>query len=217
MTIQVFSPKWFFHDQLSTEDQQKTRELFSDFVNNDDNFQQPKGWNCNVKSSWHHENNTKELWHSWLKHLKPTMDRFVEVVGTKCDVDIIMDNSWANKYDIGDYQEVHDHSDSMRTNISMVYFYDIDDDDEGFRFYNQEHSTIKLLGIDEVLNTPDEQLTIPKVKTGDVLMFPSHYLHLVTPYKGTNTRITFSANFTIAPVPVEEVSTNRPGKDMDLL
>ena len=217
MTIQVFSPKWFFHDQLSIEDQQKTRELFSDFVKNDDNFGQPRGWSCNVKSSWGRENNTKELWHSWLKNLKPTIDRFVEVVGTKCDIDIIMDNSWANKYDIGDYQEVHDHSDSMRTNISMVYFYDIDHDDVGFRFYNREHSTIKLLGIDEVLNTPDEQLTIPKVKTGDVLMFPSHYLHLVTPYKGTNTRITFSANFTIAPVPVEEVSTNRPGKDMDLL
>ena len=69
MTIQVFSPKWFFHDQLSIEDQQKTRELFSDFVNNDDNFQQPKGWNCNVKSSWHHENNTKELWHLSLIHI----------------------------------------------------------------------------------------------------------------------------------------------------
>ena len=110
MTIKVFSPKWFFHDQLSIEDQQKTRELFSDFVNNDDNFGQPRGWSCNVKSSWGRENNTKELWHSWLKNLNPTMDRFVEVVGTKCDVDIIMDNSWANKYDIGDYQEVHDHS-----------------------------------------------------------------------------------------------------------
>ena len=217
MTIQVFSPKWFFQDQLSTEDQQKTRELFSDFVNNDDNFGQPRGWSCNVKSSWGRENNTKELWHSWLKNLKPTMDRFVEVVGTKCDVDIIMDNSWANKYDIGDYQEVHDHSDSMRTNISMVYFYDIDDDDVGFRFYNREHSTIKLLGIDEVLNTPDEQLTIPKVKDGDILMFPSHYLHLVSPHKGSKTRITFSANFKIKPVPVEEVSTNRHGKDMDIL
>ena len=217
MTVQVFSPKWFFHDRLSEEDQQETKEMFSDSLNNEDNFQQPKGWSCNIRTSWMHENNTKELWNGWLKNLKPTMDRFVAEVGTKCDVDIIMDNRWANKYDIGNYQEVHDHSDSMRTNISMVYFYEIDEDDVGFRFYNKEHSTIRLLGIDEVLNTPDEQLTIPKVKKGDVLMFPSHYLHLVTPYKGTNTRITFSANFTIRPVTEDKESTNRPGKDMDIL
>ena len=156
MTVQVFSPKWFFHDRLSEEDQQETKEMFSDFLNNEDNFQQPKGWSCNIRTSWMHENNTKELWNGWLKNLKPTMDRFVAEVGTKCDVDIIMDNSWANKYDIGNYQEVHDHSDSMRTNISMVYFYEIDEDDVGFRFYNKEHSTIRLLGIDEVLNTPEE-------------------------------------------------------------
>ena len=217
MTVQVFSPIWFFHARLSEEDQQETKEMFSDFLNNEDNFQQPKGWSCNIRTSWMHENNTKELWNGWLKNLKPTMDRFVAEVGTKCDVDIIMDNSWANKYDIGNYQEVHDHSDSMRTNISMVYFYEIDEDDVGFRFYNKEHSTIRLLGIDEVLNTPDEQLTIPKVKKGDVLMFPSHYLHLVTPYKGTNTRITFSSNFTIRPVTEDKESTNRPGKDMDIL
>ena len=100
MTIQVFSPKWFFQDQLSIEDQETTKELFSDFLNNDDNFLNPKGWNCAVKTSWGHDNNTYELWQSWLKCIKPTMDRFVQHVGTKCDVYIIMDNSWANKYDI---------------------------------------------------------------------------------------------------------------------
>ena len=41
MTVQVFSPKWFFHDRLSEEDQQETKEMFSDFLNNEDNFQQP--------------------------------------------------------------------------------------------------------------------------------------------------------------------------------
>ena len=68
-----------------------------------------------------------------------------------------MENGWANKYEAGDYQEIHDHSDADGTNISMVYFYQLaDETDSGFRFYNQEHSTIKLLGIDDVLNTPDE-------------------------------------------------------------
>ena len=38
MTIKVFSPKWFFQDQLSIEDQETTKELFSDFLNNDDNI-----------------------------------------------------------------------------------------------------------------------------------------------------------------------------------
>ena len=74
-----------------------------------------------------------------------------------------------------------------------------------------------MLGIDDVLNTPDEELTIPKVKDVYILMFASLYLHLVSPHRGSKTRITFSANFKIKPVPVEEVSTNRHGKDMDRL
>ena len=106
MTIKVFSPKWFFQDQLSIEDQETTKELFSDFLNNDDNFLNPKGWNCTVKTSWGHDNNTYELWQSWLKCIKPTMDRFVQHVGTKCDVDITMENGWANKYEVGDYQQI---------------------------------------------------------------------------------------------------------------
>ena len=218
MTIQVFSPKWFFHDTLSIEDQETTKKLFSDFLNNDDNFSKPKGWNCAVKSSWGHENNTMSLWHSWLKCIKPTMDKFVGEVGTKVDVDITMQNSWANKYQPQDYQETHDHSDSDGTNISMVYFYKLaDESDSGFRFYNNEFSHIRILGIDQVLNTPDEQLTIPKVKDGDILMFPSHYLHFVSPHKGTEERITFSANFKITPVPVDKQSTKATGKDMDIL
>ena len=67
MTIKVFSPKWFFQDQLSIEDQETTKELFSDFLNNDDNFLNPKGWNCAVKISWGHEIIHIELWQSWLK------------------------------------------------------------------------------------------------------------------------------------------------------
>ena len=216
MTIKVFSPKWFFQDGLSQEDQKKTEELFRDFLNNDKNFRQPRGWNCSVKTSWGHDDN--KLWQKWLPCIKPTMDRFIQHVGTKVDVDITMTNSWANKYKAGDYQEIHDHSDPDGTNISMVYFYQLaDETDSGFRFFNQEHSTIKLLGIDSVLNTPDEQLTIPKIQNGDILMFPSHYQHLVSPHRGTGTRITFSANFKISPVPVQKESTTRPGKDMDIL
>ena len=218
MTIQVFSPKWFFHDALSENNQRKTKELFGDFLNNEDNFLTPSGWNCAVKTTWGHENNTRELWHQWLECIKPSMDRFIEQAGAKTDLDISMENTWANKSKVGDYQEIHDHSDPSGTNMSMVYFYQMSSkDDSGFRFYNQEFSTIRLLGIDGVLNTPDEQLTCPKVSNGDILIFPSHYLHLVSPHKGTKERITFSANFKITPVPVDKQSTTATGKDMDIL
>ena len=44
-----------------------------------------------------------------------------------------------------------------------------------------------------------EMVTKPKVSQGDVLFFPSHYPHLVSPHRGTRERITFSANFKVIP------------------
>ena len=54
-------------------------------------------------------------------------------------------------------------------------------------------------------------MTVPDVKQGDVIIFPSHYLHLVSPHRGTKTRITISANFNL--VPAQQLAQDAGQKD----
>ena len=83
----------------------------------------------------------------------------------------------------------------------MVYLYDIpDDNDVGFRFWYDDHSKYKKAGLVHMhLNYPVVPGVTPKVKQGDLLIFPSHYAHYVAPNKNDKPRITFSGNLFVVP------------------
>jgi len=200
MTLQVFCPKWYFQTTLGEEQQQKTVDMFSKLLSNDNNFHQPPAWNCNVQSSWQKMPQGGEPWTSWLDMLQPVWDEFIDNVGAACDIEILPQNAWANRYHPGDSQEVHDHC-TPTSNLSMVYFHTLNDDDGcEFMFYNTEHSAYQMQGLSDTIKSPTQQTTKPSVQQGDILIFPSHYHHLVSPHRGTKTRITFSLNFQVAPV-----------------
>ena len=199
MTIQVFNPKWYYISEFTEDQQSAVREYFSDFLSNEKTFQQPKYWACNVRSSYQNPGNNDLPWQKWLDTMKPYFDEFVDQVGAQQNIEIMLEEAWVNKYMPGDSQEVHDHC-TPTCNISMVYFYQLNEDDEcEFRFYNDDHKFCQLSGLSDTLNIPSEHFTTPKIKTGTLLMFPSHYHHLVTPHRGTQERITFSANFKVIP------------------
>jgi hypothetical protein len=198
MTIQVFNPKWYFQSQLGPRSQLIIDELFREYIANENNFHQPEDWNCNVQTSWSTKPDESAPYGEWLDVLRPIFDKFIEEVGSKTDIEILPMNAWVSKYNSGDSQEAHDHCDPTN-NLSMVYFHTVNDDDGcAFKFINTEHQLYKSQGLD-VLNAPSQQVTVPEVKKGDVIIFPSHYLHLVSPHRGTTTRITISANFNVVP------------------
>ena len=198
MTIQVFNPKWYFQSTLGPQAYQKTVDLFRDYIDNPSNFRQPDDWNCNVQTSWSNQPDESAPYGEWLDVLRPIFDKFIEEVGSRADIQILPMNAWINKYNPGESQEAHDHCDPTN-NLSMVFFHTLNDDDGcAFKFINTEHQLYKSQGLD-ILNAPSQQVTVPKVKSGDVLIFPSHYLHLVSPHRGTKTRITISANFNLVP------------------
>ena len=198
MTLQVFCPKWYFQTRLSDEAIEQTKELFDEFLNNNDHFHQPPSWSCNVQSSWQKMDESDGPWTEWLNILKPVWNEFMDEVGVMQNVEIAPNNAWANKYNPGDSQETHDHC-TPSSNLSMVYFHTLNDDDGCvFKFVNTEHGHLTSQGLN-VLNTPSQPMTVPDVKQGDVIIFPSHYLHLVSPHRGTKTRITISANFNLVP------------------
>ena len=198
MTIQVFNPKWYFQSTLGQQAYQKTVDLFRDYIDDPSNFKQPDDWNCNVQTSWSNQPDESAPYGEWLDVLRPIFDKFIEEVGSNVDIQILPMNAWINKYNPGESQEAHDHCDPAN-NLSMVFFHTLNDDDGcAFKFINTEHQLYKSQGLD-ILNAPSQQVTVPKVKSGDVLIFPSHYLHLVSPHRGTKTRITISANFNLVP------------------
>lgn len=206
--FQLFCPKWYFHSSLSTKDQHITQKLFEDLISDDEHFHQPKTWNCNVQSSWEKLPKPDGPWDEWISIINPIWGEFIETIGTHCNIDIIFRDAWINKYNSGDSQEMHDHCDSQ-CNLSMVYFHTLNDDDGcQFQFCNTEHSSYQMQGLD-VLKIPVFPLTIPKISQGDILIFPSHYYHLVSPHKGTKTRITFSLNFEITPISLSDVTQSQ--------
>ena len=201
MTLQIFCPKWYFQSSLTDDAIKQTNELFDEFVKNDENFHQPPMWNCNVQSSWERTPESKGPWTEWVNIIKPVWNEFLETVGARCNIEVVPQNAWVNRYDPGDSQEMHDHC-TPSSNLSMVYFHTLNDDDGcEFMFYNTEHAAYQMQGLSDTLQSPTQPTTKPSVRSGDILIFPSHYHHLVSPHRGTKTRITFSLNFQVYPVP----------------
>ena len=195
-----FNPKWYFHSSLSVDNQQITQKLFDKFISDGENFYQPKSWNCNVQSSLGKSDELSSPWKKWMPIIDLVCGEFVDTIGTYCPVEILFRDGWINKYNPGDSQEMHEHCDSQ-SNLSMVYFHTLNDDDGcQFKFCNTDYASYQMQGLSNTLKLPSDAFTIPEVSQGDFLIFPSHYYHLVSPHRGTKTRITFSLNFRINPV-----------------
>jgi|TARA_B100001109_G_C18637333_1_gene368897 hypothetical protein len=117
---------------------------------------------------------------------KPSLDVFADIIGAKFNFTIY--NPWINLYKFGQHQEVHDHCGS---DLSCVFF--MNDGDE-FYFYDRNstsltHSIKDLIGYKNTYGIES--------KAGDIMFFPSHMLHGVSPIKNDATRITMSVNFDI--------------------
>lgn len=194
--IETFSPKWFYINKLDDKNQKEVNNLFKKFIKNDNNFGQPSGWNCNVKTSFQHPNNIQAPWDQFLDITKPRFNEFLNEIGFHKNAEIQTKEIWANKYRRGDSQEYHTHS-TCDCNLSMVYFHTVNEDDHcKFVFYNNDRDNYQLSGLSDVLSIPNAHCE-PIIEQGGILIFPSFYPHLVSPHRGRRERITFSANFNI--------------------
>lgn len=147
-------------------------------------------------------------WNDWLECLRLSIDDALDKLKPTVDVEVIPQDAWANKYNKGHFQEYHTHE-VPYCNLSMVYMYDIpDNDDVGFRFWYDDHSKYKKSGLAHIFDLPCSPVIIPKVKQGDIMIFPSHYAHYVSPNKSDKPRITFSGNLFV--VPTKEESQRDP-------
>tara|TARA_B100000287_G_C20325923_1_gene659739 strand:+ start:84 stop:656 length:573 start_codon:yes stop_codon:yes gene_type:complete len=135
-----------------------------------------------------------------LPVLGPSIDEFMKRVSlglhTSFKNDLYIDDVWRNTYTKGCSQEVHDH---LLCDISGVIF--LDDYRQGsseFYFFNRNYPDLstgwrKIIGINSNHNP---QIT---AKRGQIIFFPSHMLHGVTPHNNSKPRKTVSFNINIVP------------------
>ena len=110
-----------------------------------------------------------------------------------------VDNVWKNTYHRYYHQEIHDH---QGHELSFVIFMnDYQESDAKFYFVNERirvtSSNWTNLCSGSSGAMPDNFQIEPD--KGDILFFPSHMLHGVTPHKSDTPRVTISGNITIQP------------------
>jgi len=193
MTIENYNPNWYYHGVLNEEEQKIIRDDFTSYIADESNFVFHPEWDCNVRLSSYSEKPAP--WSSFLMATNRCFGEFKEEVGQKKPYTIVNGNLWINRYSTGYNQECHTHC-NPEVNLSMVYFYQLDDSDKhSFRFYHPENGQYMMSGLSEFLDLPLYQTFIPEVQEGSLIIFPSFYPHSVSPVKAEGKeRITFSGN-----------------------
>ena len=125
-------------------------------------------------------------WEKWYNFLTPSLQLLSKDISDKIGIDNIeysLCDPWMNLYKKGGFQEIHDHKDA---DIASVFFLQNDDH---FYFHNRNAN------LGTIWRQPDRQFM--KVKKGDIIFFPAHMLHGVTPNRNETIRKTFSCNLWI--------------------
>ena len=119
----------------------------------------------------------------------------------RIDVELIISKIWYNKYNYGDFQEIHDHSgqgDGIRSFYSFVYIFKSTnkDCDAQLVFDNPRGNFFRNMAISEIVKIYNyDTKYIPELNEGELIIFPSHMKHYVSCHKNKDdNRITISGN-----------------------
>ncbi len=133
----------------------------------------------------------------WNEILQPSIEKFLCEL-TTVPVKAYIDEIWRNKYTRGSFQEIHHHHGA---DISFTIFCDdFNETSSEFYFYNENsrYMDIRFRQIMEEAGSlyMDDSWT-PEPMKGDIIFFPSYFLHGVSVHKNDNVRTTVSGNMLI--------------------
>ena len=145
-------------------------------------------WNSNCKVK------VEELYADKVGHLLvPSIELFLNHIGAKKSVSLL--SIWKNTYNKDSYQDVHDHMDNTSEVSGCIFLDDQVDDASKFYFFNRHYVEISKNWKDIMKDNDNPSLHYyPNIKSGDIILFPSHILHGVTSHKLRRPRTTISFN-----------------------
>ena len=143
--------------------------------------------------------NEKEILelNGFIELLKPSIFRFLKEL-TPTPLEVELNEIWRNRYSKGCFQEIHHHHGA---DISFTIFCDdFNETSSEFYFYNENsrYMDIRFRQIMEEAGSlyMDDSWT-PEPMRGDIIFFPSYFLHGVSVHKNDNVRTTVSGNMLI--------------------
>ena len=142
-----------------------------------------KNWNCKVKTTFNIEVDCLRDKYFQDSIVWKPLDQMLE------EVDLYLypkrsfvKDIWANLYECGEFQEVHDHVGTAKNSFSGIYIIDQKGDNKTSFIYNN-------YGIlDNQVHTKD----MDDIKEGTVIIFPSNLLHYVNPVEDERCTISFN-------------------------
>lgn len=182
--------------------QEKIEKSFSEVIKKEENFASNSNWDCSVKSTLNTTNNDQHPWDIFLEEIKEYhLKQFCKTITNNSPWENIQvrANCWMNKYEKGDYQEVHNHT-SLGIQFSCSYMFKLPTDDPLLRFKWSGNEWYESTGLSNLFNQTAGPIWVPdQQKEGDIFIFPSFLEHLVLPNKSDDPRYTISANFYLMP------------------
>jgi uncharacterized protein (TIGR02466 family) len=160
-------------------------------IEQQDNFENPPGWNDGVQTNIKSRHNTLDDFN--MTHLKRYIElhvkKYIDATQAWHPVPIALRHSWFNKTGKGQGQDWHQHQDAL---ISGTYYYQSTGKDGNFivmspvPWMQQEMFPFGNLSHKHAEITPS---------AGKLLLFPGWMLHSVEKNKTDDTRISISFNF----------------------
>lgn len=114
---------------------------------------------------------------------------FKAIYSPKQDVKLRITQSWSNYTKPGQHHHKHAHPNSL---ISGVFYVQANKDSDKIHFYRDGYQQIKL-PVDQWNLFNSESWWLP-VGTGELLLFPSHFTHMVETVKGEGERVSLAFN-----------------------
>lgn len=157
----------------------------------------PQGWlTDSVITSWGNRSISGKLFEESGEVDKYYKKHLLTMLGMTNESCIFIQDIWFNYYINGQYQEPHDHMnpsyDIIDSHFSAVHF---------LQFDKSVHKPLEFIDPNSKLNRRHmvNDRYAPHIEEGDIIIFPSHLTHFVTPSEPTPDypRITVALNFNI--------------------
>lgn len=116
-------------------------------------------------------------------------DYFDKIFCTSNNIEPYITQSWINYTEKNQYHHKHQHSNSL---VSGVFYINCDSENDKILFFKDKYETLKLEVKEYNLWNSDTWWC--GLKTGDLILFPSHLNHMVETVKSDITRISLSFN-----------------------
>ena len=193
----LFFHDFAYHTKIDNHEQIKQKIFNQKYLSV---LQDTLEWECKVKTSFKKTLIDDSIFSDIQLEIKKIVHEMLSKISPSSkisSIDFPKSNICMNLYNVGDYQDYHDHTNN-KCNFSFCYFMNYNPEkDAKFVFFNEKFKMFRTQGLTDQLlfDLGIHDNIFPNVEEGHVIIFPSHYTHRTTIQQYDTNRCTVSGNF----------------------